>query len=124
MLSNCALCSLTRFEDHHQPTAKRSERGFELFEADDVVAVEDMSDLLRGPAQPLGQLRLVEPGLAHRAVEFELCGRQSGKSHHCDARFGGCDGAAGNILVVGDHAEDRFVEHVLGLTQRLLEVAP
>jgi hypothetical protein len=42
-----------------------------------MVAVEDVGDLLLGPAQPLSQLRLVEPGLAHRAVQLELGSRES-----------------------------------------------
>src|SRR5271166_4809920 len=61
-----------RFRGHDEAAAERREGGFELFEADGVIAVEDMGDLLRGPAQLLGQLRRVEPGLAHRAVDFEL----------------------------------------------------
>jgi hypothetical protein len=47
-------------------------------EADGVVAVEEMGDLLRGPAQPLSQLRRVEPGIARRAVKFELGDCQKG----------------------------------------------
>jgi hypothetical protein len=41
---------------HDQTPAERGERRFELFEADRVIAVEDMGNLLRGPAEPLGQL--------------------------------------------------------------------
>ena len=83
-----------------------------------MVTVEDVSDLFGGPAQPLGQLRLVKPGLAHRAVHFELCSRQSGKPHHrTPIRWR----RSRDVLVVSDHAEDRFLEHVLGLEQRLFE---
>jgi hypothetical protein len=55
------------FRGHDEAAAERRECGFELFEADSVVAVEDMGNLLRGPAQFLGQLRRVEPGLARHS---------------------------------------------------------
>src|SRR5437879_4156005 len=42
-----------RFRSHDQTPAERGERRFELFEADGVVAVEDMGHLLRGPSEPL-----------------------------------------------------------------------
>src|ERR1700730_17794505 len=112
MLSNRASARSRWFRGHNEATAKCGERGFELLDADGVVAVQDMSDLLRGPAQPLGQLCLVEPGLAHRAVNFELCGCQSGEPRHGTPLR---RRRSWDILMVGDHAEDRFLEHVLGL---------
>jgi hypothetical protein len=39
---------LSGFRAHNEAAAEHRECGFELFEADGVVAVEDMSDLLRG----------------------------------------------------------------------------
>jgi len=83
-----------------------------------MVTVEDMSDLLRGPAQALSQLRLIEPGLAHRAVEFELGGCQSGQSHYRTAM---CRRRSRDVLAMSDHTEDRFLEHVLRLKQRLVQ---
>src|ERR1700757_766004 len=81
MVSSRASTPSYGFRCDHEPTAERGERRLELFEANDVIAVEDMGDLLLGPAQPLRQLRLVKRGLAHCAVEFEL---GSGKSRERD----------------------------------------
>src|SRR5436305_7685233 len=115
MLSNPSSTRSRRFRGHNKAPA---ERGFELLEADDVVAVEDMGDLLRGPAQPLSQLRLVEPGLAHRAVKFEL---GSGQGRECDMRPAG-GVSRGKIVrrprlwdffTMSHEAENRFLEHIL-----------
>jgi hypothetical protein len=77
-----------------------------------------MGDLFRRPAQPCGQLRRVEPGLTHRAVEFELGGGQGGEPRHWGPVR---RRRSRNLLIVGDHPEDRFLEHILGLTQRLFQ---
>jgi hypothetical protein len=45
-----------------------------LFETDSVVSVEDTGNLFHEPAEPLGQLYLVQPGFAYRAVKFEFDG--------------------------------------------------
>jgi hypothetical protein len=117
-MTACASFRRASLHTGSEATAERRERGFELFEAGDVVAVEDMGDLFRRPAQPSGQLRRVEPGLTHRAVEFELGGGQGGEPRHWAPLR---RGRSRNVFVVGDHPKDRFLEHVLCLTQRLLE---
>jgi hypothetical protein len=70
-----------------------------------------------GPTQALSQLRRIEPRLAHRAVDFKLCGRQGGQPHYRPSLR---RRRSRNLLVVGDHAEDRLIKHVFGLEQRLV----
>jgi hypothetical protein len=79
--SRSPLLAYRRLRRHDEATAERAECGFGLLKADGVMAVENVSVIFWGPAQSLSQLRRGEPGSAHRAVDFELCGGQSGKPH-------------------------------------------
>src|SRR5438132_405716 len=67
-----------RFAGHDEAAAERLQRGLDLVEPRGVPAVEQSRHLRGLPAEPFGELFLVEPGGAHRAVGFEL-GRSQGR---------------------------------------------
>jgi hypothetical protein len=66
---SCSACSAPGFLDfQHHRFAERLEGRLDLVEARGVTAVEQARHLRGLPAEPFGELALVEPGGAHRPV--------------------------------------------------------
>src|SRR5260221_9959575 len=61
-----------RFAADHQASAEYPHPPLDLVEARRVPAIEQTRHLRRLPAEPLGDLLLVEPGAAHRVIGFAL----------------------------------------------------